>query len=309
MLIAGPGPGLVNAFGHAALRVSDSLQKLDICFEWVTAAQGISLWQGLAMGQAPFCWRITSFEDFVHDCQAQHQRLTAYPLRLERRQIQYLLDTLAAQVLYSERLLFSATGSTCSQGIARLLQQVEHRFMPGNENLRKTQKVRKIIHDDYHKEWAFSGRVLTSCAINPWLSIRHWPRSATPLGLESSLLNNEHVLAFSPNLILTADRWKAESAFSTSLLLFFSLALGLFCLKADRNWVCVLVITSAIPGFWMLYVHLFSHEYLLRYSPLVALFPPWHGLAPWVGADDLRRYATFYFMLYAPLLYILLLWL
>lgn len=125
VLTCSPGTELYSLFGHSALRVRDSAEKIDIVFNYGTFDfRTEHFYLKYARGLLPYQLSVTSYSNFLQNYIADERSVWSQTLDLDSLQRQYLFDLLVKNYEPANRTyLYNFLFDNCSTRIRDIIEK------------------------------------------------------------------------------------------------------------------------------------------------------------------------------------------
>lgn len=322
ILTCGPGPSLYEAFGHSAIRVKDSLNGMDLVFNYgVFDFNQPNFYGNFARGYMRYMLGVNPFDEFIFQYKYFKRSVREQVLNIDSAQKQAILQYLKVNLEPENRAYYYAYfDNNCSTKIIELLDSaLVHQVTWNPIQSDGMATFRSMIHQyTVFQDWGRLGiDIGLGSKIDQPMSGRQFDflpdyveqdlnRAWIGPAVQAKPLVSESRVLYQSDYHFGFSAWWQMPGFVFSLLLCMNLMINLAGEKLagfKRIWTSIQMILVGLLGIIILSIWLFTnHVYaawnfnLLWANPIFLLLGIWF-LFRQSGFQRLQKPVSFYFLM------------
>ncbi|WP_293875202.1 DUF4105 domain-containing protein [Flavobacterium sp.] len=283
------GEELYSTFGHTALRIKDSANALDVVYNYGYFDFRVkNFYFKFVKGDLQYYMNVTSYEDFIHEYQADKRKVVEQTLNLPLIKKQQLFDALNSSLLSNEKFYtYKFIDRNCTSMIVDKIN--------GLFSLHKIEKVdykstsyRTVLYPYFEDFFWFKLGINIIFGAKTDADAQ---KLFLPVELENSLDKatfNGKALVSKKEILIYGDKIQPNFSFLNSIYFIWALMLLLLVINKRFLFITYLFI-AGILGIFLGLVGFYSEHQELLYNYNALLFNPFFVLIPFVKNNFLKK--------------------
>ena len=285
----GRGEELYSTFGHTALRIKDTINELDVVYNYgYFDFSTENFYFKFVKGDLQYFMNVTSYEDFVYEYQTDKRKVVEQTLNLPLAKKQELFDALNTSLLSNGRYYtYKFIDSNCT---TMIVDKINSLF--GKNEIQKVDDTsisyRTVLYPYFENFFWYK------LGINIVFGAKT-DTNAGQLFLPIELLNSldkakidGKPLVFKKETIVQGDATKTEFSFFNSIYLICALLLIILAIN-KRFLLLSYLFVSGIMGVFLCLIGFFSQHQELLWNYNALLFNPLFLLLPFAKGNFLKK--------------------
>lgn len=285
----GKGEELYSTFGHTALRIKDTINELDVVYNYGYFDFRVeNFYFKFVKGDLQYYMNVTSFEDFIQEYQSDKRKVVEQTLNLPLIKKQQLFDALNSSLLSNEKFYtYKFIDRNCTSMIADKINGLlpSHKIEKTDDKLISYRTVLYPYFENFF--WYKLG-------INIIFGAKTDAKAQKlflPVELENSLDKatfNGSALVSKKETLVTGDNLQPNFSFLNSI--YFIWTLLLFLLVINKHFLLIsYLFIAGILGIFLCFVGFYSEHQELLWNYNALLFNPLFVLIPFVKDHFLKK--------------------